>query len=151
MQKGAFNETFDLLTGRLDSIQNTLQTGFHTDQPFPILSDHAIKTLQRIPGGQAILDKYNVTSANTNSVKPSAATPGGEGIPEPIAPARPQAIPGTLVRDGVSSPVSVTAQGIQPATKDRSVSKAMALPMNQNKTKAEVEADLKKYGYNPVP
>lgn len=41
--------------------------------------------------------------------------------------------------------------GAPAPTKDRSIAAAMALPINNGKSKADVEADLKKFGYNPVP
>jgi hypothetical protein len=56
-----------------------------------------------------------------------------------------------LKGSGATAAPSTGGGTAAPAAKDRSIAAAMALPMNNGKTKAEVEADLKKYGYNPVP
>jgi hypothetical protein len=57
-------------------------------------------------------------------------------------PAQPGAAPAAVPSGAATQPAG---------TKDRSVSAAMAMPINQGKTQAQVTQDLQAHGYNPVP
>src|SRR5258708_19884910 len=96
----------------------------------------------KVPGGQT-LTPYNRQTINSMGL--------GDYADQMISPAQQQ--PHMFGGQPGQQPAATTsnAPAAPPASKDRSIAAAMALPVNSGKRKAEGEADIKKYGYNAVP
>lgn len=103
MQRSSLDEALSMLAGRMDAMQDTVQKGMGTTSTVPLLSPRSIATLHRIPGGDDILQKYNipVPQTGTPSNAPARATAAPAAAPAANNPAAAATAPG--------GPVTVTS------------------------------------------
>jgi hypothetical protein len=101
-QDAGLNTAVDMLGNRLAAMQATIQDGMGSTTPYPVLTPDAINTLQRIPAGRALLQKFNLTGVRPTAPTPTqqgAATQPGQTATRPAAAPTNTSLPASIAND----------------------------------------------------